>query len=242
MAEHDQRFKTLVQEFLPEFFTLFFPDWVERLDFTRVTWLEQELFPNPPHGERLAIDLIAQVPVRSSPQGPRPHEPRQQTLLIHIEIESGDSVEPFRERIYDYYHFLTRKHQLDVLPVAIYLRVGLEGRGLDVFERKIWERTPLHFEYDYVGLPGLAGEDFLAGDNPLGVAWSALMRLPRERRAAAAVEALERIAASAQPPQRKVMLCKCVQAYAPLDPQQRIELDTLLSEPAHRGVRAMNKT
>ena len=34
MAEHDQRFKTLLMEFLPEFMEEFVPGRVERLDFS----------------------------------------------------------------------------------------------------------------------------------------------------------------------------------------------------------------
>jgi hypothetical protein len=34
MDDHDQRFKTLLREFLPEFFDGFFPEWAPRFDFT----------------------------------------------------------------------------------------------------------------------------------------------------------------------------------------------------------------
>jgi len=144
--------------------------------------------------------------------------------------------------MYDYFHFLTQKHGLSVFPIAIYLRVGLEGRGKDVYEVRIWNRTPLRFEYDYVGLPGLEGPTYLALDNPLAMAWSALMRWPRERRAKAAVEALDRIVASPESPARKMLLCECVQAYAPLEDDQRVELYSLLEQPQRQGVRAMVKT
>ena len=40
MHDHDQRFKTLLKTFLPEFFALFFADWAETFDFSRVEWLE----------------------------------------------------------------------------------------------------------------------------------------------------------------------------------------------------------
>ena len=50
MADHDQRFKTLLREFFAEFVGLFFPDWAGRFDFGRVGWLDKEVFPDPPAG------------------------------------------------------------------------------------------------------------------------------------------------------------------------------------------------
>jgi hypothetical protein len=241
MAEHDQRFKVLLQEFLREFLLLFFPDLVEQLDLTQVEWLHQEIYPDPPHGKLLTIDLIARIPRKSSSPAAE-GEPAVQTILLHLEFEADDKVEPFRRRFYDYFHFLISKHGPVVLPIAVYLRVGLQGQGKDHYLIEVMGRKVLDFEYDYVGLPGLAGEPFLAGDNPLGVALSALMRWPREQQAQKAVEALERIVDGPETPGRKHLLCECVQAYALLEDDQRIELNSLLEQPQRAGVRQMAKT
>ncbi len=48
MADHDQRFKNLLQEFFAEFVQLFFPDWAGRFDFAGLEWLNAEVFPDPP--------------------------------------------------------------------------------------------------------------------------------------------------------------------------------------------------
>jgi hypothetical protein len=144
--------------------------------------------------------------------------------------------------MYEYFHFLTEKHGLTVLPIAVYLRVGLEGRGKDVYQVRVLDRVPLRFEYDYVGLSGLEGQDYLGQDNPVAIAWSALMRWPGPQRARAAVEALDRIVGSTESPARKMLLCECVQAYAPLEQDQRIELYSLLEQPQHQGVRVMFKS
>jgi hypothetical protein len=239
--EHDQRFKVLIQEFLREFLGLFFPELLPYLDLSRVSWLQQEIYPYAPEELRLTIDLLARVPLLPAAAA-LPDRPHFDAILIHIEIESADAVEPFRRRMYRYFHFLTEKHDLTVLPIAVYLRVGLQGRGKDVYEVRVLDRTPLRFEYDYVGLPGLEGADYLRQANSLGIAWSALMRWPRPQRAQAAVEALDRIVSGTESPARKMLLCECVQAYAPLDDAQRVELYSLLQEPQNQGVRAVVKT
>jgi hypothetical protein len=234
---HDERFKLLLREFLREFFELFFPDLVGLLDFVNAVWLQQELITDPPEGEKRSIDLLVRIPFLQASS-----DAAAQTVLIHIEVESDDTVQPFRRRMYEYYHHLTHVLNLNVLPVAVYLRVGLDGRGRDVYQTEVLGRIPLHFEYDYVGLPALPGADYLARTNVLGQALSALMNWPRPARVRAALEALERIVGSAEAPRRKMLLCDTVNAYAPLDDSQRVELTDLLRDPQRKEVAMTVKT
>jgi hypothetical protein len=44
MAEHDQRFKVLLREFLPEFLRLFFPERAALFDLDHITWLDNCTF------------------------------------------------------------------------------------------------------------------------------------------------------------------------------------------------------
>ena len=105
MEDHDQRFKALLKAFFAEFFQVFFPAWADRFDFPRVDWLEQEVFPDPPRGERRSLDLVARLPLRPGvpPPAPALAEPADCWLtLIHIEIESQDTVAPLRPRMHSY--------------------------------------------------------------------------------------------------------------------------------------------
>ena len=236
---HDERFKVLLREFLREFFELFFPDLIGQLDFANAVWLQQELIADPPTLEKRTIDLLVQIPLLPAAGAAAPPP---QVVYIHIEVESADTVEPLRRRMYHYFDHLTHVLNLEVLPIAVYLRVGLEGRGIDAYEVRVLGRTPLRFEYDYVGLPALEGADYLTGGNVLGHALSALMAWPRADRPRAAVEALERIVTSTETPRRKLLLCDCVNVYAPLDADQRIELRNLLQEPQRTEVKMFGKT
>jgi hypothetical protein len=167
MDDHDQRFKVLLHEFFYEFFLLFFPDWAARFDFTRIDWQDKEVFPDPPRGERRAVDLVARLPLRAGVPLPRPELTADWLALVHVEVEHRDSVATLRPRLLAYYHHLGRRG-LPVLPIALYLRVGLDGVGWDVYEERFWEHPLVRFTFPYVGLPALDAEHYVRQDNWLG--------------------------------------------------------------------------
>ena len=156
-----------------------------------VEWLDKEVFPEPPEGTRQVLDLVGKLPTKEAAAGQRPGEPDQWLALVHIEIESPDKATPLRPRMFDAYVQLRRAHRLPVLPIGIFLRVGLNGIGVDVYEEHFWELRPVRFEYLYVGLPALDALEYVQGENWLGVALAALMRIPRDRVAWLGAEALQ---------------------------------------------------
>jgi hypothetical protein len=242
MADHDQRFKNLLEEFFVEFIRLFLPQWSDRFDFPRLKWLREEVFTDPPQGERRRLDLVAELPTRQPLQSRQPGVAESSIALLHVEIESADTVEPFRARMRDYYRLLGQRHRQPILPIALYLRVGLDGVGWDAYEEWFWEHCIEHFEYAYVGLPGLSAETYLNGDNWLGVALAALMRVSPERRAWLKAEALRRLVAAPEDPHRRFLLCECVQAYLPLEGPQLQEFNELLLSERYSEVRPMATT
>ncbi len=126
-----------------------------------------------------------------------------------------------RPRMFEYYTQLRRDSQLPVLPIGLFLRVGLEGIGWDEYEESFWDQRLLHFRYAYVGLPALDAEEYVSGAHLLGVALSALMRTSPQRRAELHAEALKRIALSRENDRRRYLLEECLEAYADLDEAQR---------------------
>jgi hypothetical protein len=137
---------------------------------------------------------------------------------------------------------LRRDTGLPVLPVALFLRVGLDGVGWDAYEEHFREHRVVRFEYAYVGLPALDGEQYATGENLLGVALSALMRRPAERRAELYVEGLQRIASSGENDYRRFLLVECLEAYAELDDGQKERLQALLQTDPYQVVESLMKT
>jgi hypothetical protein len=236
MADHDQFFKVLLREFIGEFFELFFPDWAKRFDFASVEWLDKELFLDPPKGEKRSIDLLARLPTL------QPATPDDTTwlALVHVEVESDDKVAPLRRRMFEYYEYLRRLYNLPVLPIGLYLRVGLDGVGWDTYEETFWEHVLVRFQYAYVGLAALNAEEYVGRDNWLGVALTALMRVPAQRRVELARQAWRRLVQCPLNEYRRYLLCECVDTYTPLAVAERQALEAEVVGESDAGVRAMS--
>lgn len=240
MNTHDQRFKTLLREFFIEFLQLFFPARATRFDFTTLEWLDKELLTDPPEGDVLHVDLFARLK-RHPETGTEPAD--ELVSLVHVEVESREAVKQFRKRMYDYYHPLSRRNGRPVLPIAVYLRVGMEGIGVDVYEEYVEDFRVLNFQYLYVGLPALDAESHVAGANWLGVALASLMRVSRERKAWLRGEALRRILVEcSENDYRKFLLCECVEAYTELDTDQQRAYELLLQTEPYQEIQPMMMT
>jgi hypothetical protein len=234
--DHDQRLKVLLKEFFEQFFLCFFPAWAERFDFASVDWLDKEVFLDPPRGEKRQLDLVARVRLRQGVPPPRPGV-TELVALVHVEVETRQSAAALRPRMFDYYVQLRRDTGLPVLPVGLYLRVGLDGVGWDAYEEHFWEHRVLRFEYAYVGLPALDAEAYASGEHLLGVALSTLMRVPAGRRAELVAEGLKRIALSGENDWRRFLLAECLEAYGELDETDKERLRALLATDAYAEVR-----
>jgi hypothetical protein len=99
-----------------------------------------------------------------------PAERAHEIVLVHIENESAERSTVLRSQLAHDYLALIAKHGVPVLPIALYLNVGLKGVGIDVYERNLDEFNVLSFRYFYVGLPALDAVEYIEGGNVLGAA------------------------------------------------------------------------
>lgn len=82
--DHDQRFKELIRTFFADFLRLFFADWAARFDLGSAEWLDKEVLPDPPEGERHLLDLVARI---RSLQPTDDDDGERWLARVHIEIE-----------------------------------------------------------------------------------------------------------------------------------------------------------
>lgn len=233
-TDHDQLLKTVIREFFPDFLPLFFPDLAAGFDLSAVKWLEKELFPNPPDGPQHVLDLVAELRTLGGDAS---------TLaLIHVEIESEDSVTDIERRLPDYYFHLRRTQRKPVRPVVVFLKVGLDGIGVREIHDPPTGEAVFTFRYRYVGLRALPAADYLRGDNWVGVALSALMRVPRSGRVDAGVEAIRRIGDAPLSDGKKALLGDCVETYIELPPEELTRFRSILEANATGRVAPVNKT
>jgi len=234
MAEHDQRFKNLIRECLFEFVSLFFPFLADLLDLRHLAWEDKEVFADPPRGDVYILDLVARVPSLADPD---------ETNLLHIEVESRDAVATFRPRVYNYYHFLRHKNNCRVVTLAVYLRVGLDGIGIDSYTEEVDGLEALRFQFRYVGFPKLDAAAYVVGSNWLGVALSSLMQIPPQRKAWLRAEALRRLLMECpENNYRRFLLVECVEAYLELDAEQQQEYQRLLMVNPYKEIVPMMQT
>lgn len=236
MPDHDQRLKELIREMLAELVELALPDWVARCDLPRAEWLQQEVFSDPPAGERRVADLVARVPLHEA------LEDGSRELLLNIEIGAEDKATRLRRQVCDHYFMLRQRHGVAVLPLAVYLYVGLEGRGRDVY-RETWGGVEvLEVRFPYLGLPGLEARAHVEGANLLGVALSVLMRVAEADTPWLKARAMQRIAAAELTAYRRFLLMECVEAYLPLHGPHLSEFQSLLITEGYNMVRVLGKT
>jgi hypothetical protein len=236
--DHDQRFKALIRDFFPDFLRLFFPEISDRLDLSTVEWLDTEILPDPPEGSRHLLDMVARV--QAIPESNQP--PEDMLALVHLEIESSDKTTLIKPRLPAYFLHLRNRYQIPIMPIVLYLRVGMDGIGVDNVEIAFFGRPIMRFSYYYVGLPALDALQYLERDNWLGIALTALMNMPREQVPWIGAEALRKLSEAPLNEQQKFLLSDCVEAYLPLDEAGQKLFQQITHSENYARLNAMNKT
>ena len=200
------------------------------------------MLPDPPEGERHVLDLVAKLRTAENLTSRSSTAPDEWLAMVHIEIESDDRTTRLKPRLPRYYHHLRDKHRLPVLPIALYLSVGMEGIGEDTVIEYFGTMEVMRFRYLYVGLKSLDALEYSRGDNWLGVALSALMKAERDRWPMLGADALLRLADAPVNEYQRFLLSDCVQAYLPLDEAGQATFERITKAEPYSRIVPMNKT
>ncbi len=240
--DHDQRFKSMIREFFPQFMQLFLPKWAVQFDFASTEWLEKEVLPDPPEGERHVLDLVAKLRTAENLTTYATATADEWLAMVHVEIEAEDRTTRLKPRLPRYYHHLRDKYRLPVLPIALYLSVGMEGIGEDTVIEYFGTMEVMRFRYLYVGLKSLDALEYSRGDNWLGVALSALMKAERDQWPILGADALLRLADAPVNEYQKFLLSDCLQAYLTLDEAGQELFERITKAEPYSRIVPMNKT
>ena len=190
--EHDLRFKLLIRAFFADFLRLFFAEWAARFDLSQIEWLDKEVLGGSAEVPFHVLDMVARVAARQPVEGFHTDEKTPWLVLVHIEIESGDRTTRIKPRLPQCYFQLRATHELPVLPIVIFLNMTLQGIREDTYVERFWEFEVSTFRYLCVGLAGLDAVEYVKGDNWLGVALAALIRMPPDQAGVLGADALRR--------------------------------------------------
>ena len=226
---HDQLFKELLQAFFKEFLELFYPAVAARLDFSRLTFPDKEVFTDLPEGSLRQLDLVAQAYTL---------EGEPELLLVHVEVQSSRDRE-FARRMFEYYALLRLRRRQPVFPIVVYLAPGTGGLVREQHEETLFGEEILTFRYHCVGLPDLPAEQYREVENPLAPALSALMKPGGTGRAMQKALLLQRTLRQPVDEARKSLLVNIVETYLALDKKEQQEFRDLVEREPNLEVKEM---
>lgn len=200
----DRIFKEFLHRFLPEFLRIFFPAEAARLDFSTLTFLDQELRINLPEQVLRVPDFVAEV---STLDG------ETEAILVHVEVEGRDR-RSLAQRMFEYYSLLRILRQKKVLPLALVLQPQAGGLGWQMYQETLFGRTLLEFHYGQVGLRDLPSEAYLHGD-PVAAALAALMQPTELHPAEVKLAGLQSVIHSDLTDGDKLFLIDIIETYLP---------------------------
>jgi hypothetical protein len=214
--DHDQLFKQLLETFFVDFIELFAPALSEYLDLTQLTLLPQQYFTDILDGDRKAIDLLVQVPVKSSEIiAAQPIH----TIIIHIENQSF-SQSKFAQRMFLYFAELFREYRTPIYPIAVLSFDEPKRLEPNQFSISLPGLDILNFKFQAIQLNQLDWRDFLQHQNPIAAALMAKMNIAKKDRPKVKVECLRLLANLQLDPARTFFISGFIETYLRLNQRE----------------------
>ncbi len=213
MIDHDQLFKQLLETFFADFIELFAPTLSKYLDLSELIFLPQQYFTDIVDGERKAIDILVQVPIKESQIDV---QRSIHTILVHIENQSTSKAR-FNQRMFFYFAELHREYRLPVYPIAVFSFDEPERSEPNQYRIALAELDVLTFNFQSIQLNRLNWRDFLQYQNPVAAALMAKMSIDEKDRPKVKVECLRLLVNLQLDPARNFLISSFVDTYLRLN-------------------------
>lgn len=171
MINHDGLFKSLLQNFFPEFIELFFPDISNNWNRDSIQFLPQEIITDIKTGEKKIIDVLAQAKVAKD----------DKLFVIHAEHQSY-TPNTFGERMFFYYIDLYKDYRLPIYPIVIYSHDSPLTQEPSSFQIEFLGWNIIDFQYRVVQLNQLNWQNFVNTTNPVAIALMSKMKIGAKER------------------------------------------------------------
>jgi hypothetical protein len=211
--DHDQLFRQLLETFFADFIELFAPALAQYLDLSQLTFLPQQYFTDILDGDRKAIDILVQVPVKPSEMDA---QQSVHTILLHVENQST-SRSNFAQRVFFYFAELHREYRLPIYPIALFSFDEPQRAEPNQYKVSLPELDVLTFNFQSIQLNRLNWRDFLQYHNPVAAALMAKMSIEEEDRPKVKVECLRLLANLQLDPARNFLISGFVDTYLRLN-------------------------
>jgi len=156
-TKHDILFKRLLETFFAEFIEAFFPDLYQKIDFSSLKYLSEELVPHLHDENERRLDIVAEVKWKSTAA----------LVVIHVEPQSYVQTD-FNKRMFHYFSQLHRKVDKPIIPIAIFSYDDKWEK--DEYQIQVDHIEVLRFSYSSLHLRKMNWRDFIKKDNPVAAA------------------------------------------------------------------------
>jgi hypothetical protein len=211
--DHDQLFKQLLETFFADFIELFAPALSEYLDLSKLFFLPQQYFTDIINGDRKAIDILAQIPIK-----PDKITTGQShfNILLHVENQASSEAN-FTRRMFFYFAELHRDYHVPIYPIAVFSFDEPQRAEANQYSISLPELNVLTFNFQSIQLNRLNWRDFLAHQNPVAAALMSKMKISEQDRPRVKVECLRLLASLRLDPARNFLISGFVDTYLRLN-------------------------
>jgi hypothetical protein len=235
---HDQLFKELLHNFLPEFLLLVAPRNAKNLRLEHGRFLDPTTFTDFPRGDHRHLDVVYRTKTLDG-------EP--QTVLVHVEVEA-EYRSSFDERMAEYGLSLWLRFKKPVLPIALLLKGGSRSVELEEETGIGWKTVEMavpgswinRYRYLAFSLSAASAEVYLNRSDPLAAALAALMPYRAGSPAQHKLDCMLRIAAGRDlNAARAFQLVNIVENYLQLEGTEEMAYKNRITEGEKKEVPEM---